>query len=362
MLETDNTISQAPPVRSQPEAANFPHKTYNMSADRSFFRAPQNPEPPKGMYYEVPKTPPTDRPPPIFPWEKHQSKASRVFPDDVPPKPAPSVSTPSITTDSNDEASSTSGPSTPTNPIASPGSRTNAWDEMPEINRYISNLPQNRRAKVQVLLNNQLQTPPGMRTPTGADTLQSPSLPKEDRRRPSIKLTDFPTEVERPSLPVTPAPIRRPSFWGAERDAAGDLPPAEGVPSQSDWNPAERLVELARRQSKVLEEGNLQTAGGRSIPDREVLASASKPEAISEEREEREREDREETLIAAAAAAAARQQATPSTTALSVSGPAPGLQPVPVFGTLDFGGAGAPDERQVTGSRDEIEVGPDVGT
>jgi hypothetical protein len=50
-----------------------------------------------------------------------------------------------------------------------------------------------------------------------------------------MKLTDFPSELERPSLPVTPAPIRRPSFWGEERDADGELPAAEGVPSQEDW-------------------------------------------------------------------------------------------------------------------------------
>jgi len=50
-----------------------------------------------------------------------------------------------------------------------------------------------------------------------------------------MKLTDFPTEFERPSLPVTPAP-RRPSFWGEERaDEEGELPTAEGVPKQQDW-------------------------------------------------------------------------------------------------------------------------------
>jgi hypothetical protein len=103
-----------------------------------------------------------------------------------------------------------------------------------------------------------------------------------------MKLTDFPTEVERPSLPVTPAPIRRPSFWGSERDEEGNLPTAEGVPKQDDWvrrfssypvpefpalspllqtiggilvarcqfcgkqNPIARLEELQRRQSEVL--------------------------------------------------------------------------------------------------------------
>lgn len=355
--ETDEMLSEAPPSQSRPEAANFPHEIYQMSNDPSLFQAPRNPEPPKGMYYEVPKEPPTNKLPPIFPWEGYQTKASRVFPDDVPPIPAPDLSIPSVTTDSNDEASSTSGPSTPTNNISSPTfCRTNAWDEIPAITRYISNLPQNRRPKIQVLMNKQVQTPPGMRTPTGTDNLQSSNLPGQEPRRPSMKLTDFPTELERPSLPVTPAPICRPSFWGAERDAAGDLLPAEGVPNQSDWNPAERLVDLARRQSKVLEEGTMLTSGGRSIPDREVLASASKPEANFEESEDKGRKVGEDAM--SPTATTARVPSTTTTATLSASGPAPGLQPGPVFRTLNFASGDVANVGQITGRGNEIDVGP----
>lgn len=56
-------------------------------------------------------------------------------------------------------------------------------------------------------------------------------------------MTDFPSEDDRPSLPVTPAPIRRPKFWGGGAPGIGledeeddeRLPTAEGVPGQSDW-------------------------------------------------------------------------------------------------------------------------------
>lgn len=369
--------SQPPPSHSRPEAANFPHETYNMSADPSLFHAPENPQPPKGMYYEVPKNPPMNKLPPIFPWEEHQEKASRVFPDDLPPKPTPSLSTPSVTTDSNDEDSSTSGPATPTNSSGPAGfSRTNAWDDMPEIDRYISNLPQNRRAKVQVLLNNVVQTPPGSRTPTGADNNNDPSSSSSDhpshnqqgdndtRRRQSTKLTDFPTELERPSLPVTPAPIRRPSFWGAERDAAGDLPPAEGVPAQSEWNPAERLVELARRQSKVLEDGPGGVGGvgggGRTIPNREMLPSSSSPSASKPVPIAEEREDKETPATVPA-------PSTTSTTSTTQS-PAPGVQAAPVFGALNFaggGGGGSGSSGNATAAAStaggEGEVAPDEG-
>lgn len=83
-----------------------------------------------------------------------------------------------------------------------------------------------------------------------------------------MKLTDFPTELERPSLPVTPAPVRRPRFWGDERDEEGELPAAEGVPAQTDWDPAAQLDILARRQSEVLASKLGADESGREIPTR----------------------------------------------------------------------------------------------
>ena len=92
-----------------------------------------------------------------------------------------------------------------------------------------------------------------------------------------MRLTDFPTEFERPSLPVTPAPIRRPSFWGEERDTLGNLPAAEGVPRQEDWDPMRKLEELQRRQSAVLLGEELEEGVGKTveIPAREMVGSAS---------------------------------------------------------------------------------------
>jgi len=183
-----------------------------------------------------------------------------------------------VTTD-DDTQTETSSPTTPTIRLSSPEpfatyQRSNAWDEVPEIERYISNLPQNRRAKIQVLTPS---TNPSSTTPQPPEALNSPN--PSQPRRPSMKLTDFPTEIERPSLPVTPAPVHRPSFWGAERDAQGELPAAEGVPEQSEWDPARRLEELQRRQSVVLGQGP-GGSPGRAIPDREVLGSASLPGGV----------------------------------------------------------------------------------
>ena len=269
-------LRQAPPSDSRPEAANFPKDIYSMSDDRHLFQAPTSyPEPPKNMWYEVPKMPPAhERPKPIFPWEENQSKPTRVFAEDR--APSPEV-TPSITTD-EETGPEESSPSTPVVRVSSPEpfatySRTNAWDEMPEIERYISALTQNRRAKVEVLLNT---------APAGEDVLSPGAEEPPAQRRPSMKLTDFPTEIERPSLPVTPAPVRRPSFWGEERDAAGELPGAEGVPKQEDWDPLVKLQELQRRQSEVFATGP--ASPPRAIPNR-VLPEAAVLSPTSEETE-----------------------------------------------------------------------------
>jgi glycogenin glucosyltransferase len=217
---------------SQPEASNFPAAHYEMSSDPTPFKAPERyPDPPKDMYYEVPKTPTYQKPAPIFPWELDAPKPTRIFPEDndVGETEFPLVggSGPAATADDT-KSEDKSSPVTPTTPTiqltpADPWqtyTRGNAWDDIPEIERYIGSLQKNRKGNIQVLQG------------YGSGSAEVSS---SGARRQSMKLTDFPTELERPSLPVTPAPIRRPSFWGEERDAKGELPAAEGVPSQEDW-------------------------------------------------------------------------------------------------------------------------------
>ncbi|KAH6681937.1 nucleotide-diphospho-sugar transferase [Halenospora varia] len=234
-----------PPSDSHPEASNFPATHYEMSSDPTPFKAPERyPDPPKNMYYEVPKTPTYQKPAPIFPWEKDAPKPTRVFPEDAFETTEPINRSESLLEHSESEAEPKS-PITPTTPTiqltpADPWqtyTRGNAWDDIPEIERYIGALQKNRKGNIQVLQG----------YGSGISQVSSPGA-----RRQSIRLTDFPTEVERPSLPVTPAPIRRPSFWGDERNEEGELPAAEGVPSQEEWDPAAQLEQLARRQSEVL--------------------------------------------------------------------------------------------------------------
>ena len=145
-----------------------------------------------------------------------------------------------------------STPSTPTVKVHPPPSEpwtsfqlNNAWDEVPEIGRYVEGLQRHRRGKSQGSTAD-IPSPLGVGAPRSG-------------RKPGLKLTDFPSETERPSLPVTPAPIARPPFWGHdEAEAAASesqeaLPAAEGVPAQSEWvcvhgrrwMPADCLCDLA---------------------------------------------------------------------------------------------------------------------
>ena len=195
-----------------------------MSQDPILYKAPSAyPVPPKDLWYEMPKASSFEKPlQPIFPWESKAPKPTRVFAEDLAPITAPVASS---TQGSDDDTQlEEDSPTTPTARVLSPEpwqnyTATNAWDEIPEIENFISSITQHRRGQVQILHDDS----------TGEDTISLGG------RRPSSKLTDFPTEIERPSLPVTPAPVRRPSFWGSERDEEGELPAAEGVPSQADW-------------------------------------------------------------------------------------------------------------------------------
>ena len=287
-----------------------------MSSDRNLYQAPKSyPEPPKDMWYEVPKAQPAnERPKPIFPWEENQAKPARVFAEDkeLSPEPTPSVETDEETQDD------TETPTTPTIQASSPEpfssyARTNAWD-VPEIERYIAALAQSRRSKIRL-------PPPG--SSSGEDVLSPAIEEAPPRRRPSMRLTDFPTEFERPSLPVTPAPVRRPSFWGEERDAAGDLPGAEGVPRQEDWDPMRKLEELQMKQAEVLSQGPASPT--RVIPDRQQPESAVLLPTS------------EDTII-------------PLTSITSVSSPPQQLKALaPTFEELDFG------------SRDVEKSGEDEG-
>ncbi|KIH94473.1 hypothetical protein SPBR_05552 [Sporothrix brasiliensis 5110] len=303
MSQNDPQWSPPPPTNAKPEAMNFPQTHYEMSRDATpFIPPPRYASPPRDMWYEVPKAAPApahERPAAIFPWETHQPPATRVFAE-PPPPPAPlseptraethsgqsgdhphpsfqepgaepSMTTGSPSMDLKTEPTTPTMPSTardvpPSDPWAS-FTRTNAWDGVPQIERYVDAFQkQHRRVR------SRGQAPGGgLRSGTSVGDVSGGGGADDAASAPwrrGSKVTDFPSEVERPSLPVTPAPIRRSSYWGSggpsfgtdDDDAEGGdgthlLPAADGVPKQADWvcvhgvvwTPADCLCEHLRR-------------------------------------------------------------------------------------------------------------------
>ncbi|KAJ2895207.1 Glycogenin-1 [Zalerion maritima] len=254
---------EPPPSDSKPEAENFPQEHYEMSGSTQPFIPPERyPSPPRNMWYEVPQEPPApayEKPRAIFPWESSQPTASRVFWDDSaestedddprtgePPGPSGSQpAEPSMTGSTIAEAKS--APETPSTVTATAFTgnmwasfdRANAWDDDPQIQRYAQKLEEKTQPRKSLVL---------LRADSG-------QLAGEGRTgHHGIRVTDFPSEYERPSLPVTPAPVRSHlRSWGSGGpNDAGELPTAEGVPSQADWDPITQLQKLAKEQSEAL--------------------------------------------------------------------------------------------------------------
>ena len=185
------------------------------------------------MYYQVPATKPEPQKiSQVFPWESHAPKPTRVFAEEQPPRiaspeaeqeqpttPEPIIPNPALAAI---DTTPTRAPFEPSAETWDSYSRSNAWDEDPSIQRYIESIQATRRARTQVLTNTQTSPNQSME-------------PTTEQRRPSTLLTDFPTEVERPSLPVTPAPIERQHGNTSDYYTSADLPAAEGVPDQEDW-------------------------------------------------------------------------------------------------------------------------------
>lgn len=186
------------------------------------------------MHYDMPqRLSPSETPKAVFPWESYAPKPTRIFPTEhaaspFSPQAPPQASIPHSAVLNTGPAKSPIGSSLTTTGSTivtfrdtwSNYERINTWDSVPEIEQYVQAFTQSNKAKVQVLHHNDTS----METPD----VVSPS------RGLGTRVTDFPSEVERPSLPVTPAP-RRPGFWEAERDKDGELPAAAGVPQQEDW-------------------------------------------------------------------------------------------------------------------------------
>jgi glycogenin glucosyltransferase len=180
-----------PPSGSKPEAANFPSTHYTFETERKQFKAPEEyPKPPTDMWYSVPDSRPQTPVAPIFPWEKqtHRPKTTRIFSEDYPQSPQ---------LDHN---------------IGSPQS---TWeDNAGGMEQYIKSIMTTTAEKGKA------------------------GIPVEERGE-SLVFTGFPDPIDRPSLPVTPAPTRTKTSWLDEDEdddkiAAATEAPKE-LPKQAEW-------------------------------------------------------------------------------------------------------------------------------
>jgi glycogenin glucosyltransferase len=283
-MEWDATRT-APPAESKPEAFNFPTEIYQFSTDTQPFQAPRSyPEPPKDMWFEVPKDKPRshEKPPPIFPWEEREvPPPSRTFAEDTPPSPPPQPESPPFAMGDEFEVTvdESTRPVTPTikiqeEPWAKFGTvNRNAWDEVEGIDQYVrafSSWQKTRSQSQDLTQQQQQQRQQHVMSPTNEpDPIEL--VDRVRKRRESLLLTDFPSAIERPSLPVTPAPRRRSTFWGEEREEG--MPAAEGVPDQADWDPDAQLESL--RRHSLIGPSDLHLPNQKHIPERQMPSSAA---------------------------------------------------------------------------------------
>jgi glycogenin glucosyltransferase len=179
-----------PPHRSRPEAAHFPTQLYTFESHKKPFQAPpEYPQPPRDLWYQIPETAPAPEsaPTPIFPWEKGPARptATRVFSDD-PPSPVQASIVP-----------------------------TRWEDSSGGMERYIRNI---------------------MSSATPAQQSQAESRPAAAavERPESLVFSGFPAVGDRPSLPVTPAPIMTNTFWGDRGDDEAGVAGA-GAFKKAEW-------------------------------------------------------------------------------------------------------------------------------
>jgi glycogenin glucosyltransferase len=193
VVKSHHSFRAPPPSRSRPEAEHFPTQQYTFE-DKKTFHAPQTyPEPPRDMWYNVPETKVSleEPPKPIFPWEQDRTRptTARVFAEDFPPSPQ-------------------------LNSPASPPS-TSWEDSTGGMEKYMRNIMISRADKLKE---------------EAAGTAHEPT----DRRE-SLVFTGLPAIEDRPSLPVTPAPIATPPFWADDQADQGTSAVPEVLSTQEEW-------------------------------------------------------------------------------------------------------------------------------
>ncbi|KAF3230920.1 glycogenin glucosyltransferase [Orbilia oligospora] len=145
----------SPPPNSRPEASNWPTQIYENEWDQAkqdtgLFVPPRVASPPTDLLnFEVPPKPqPSPRPSPIFPWEHgNTTPATRVFAGEGSPSPTLPLALPGSVDDEFETEEAAGGYSARGMAGWDSYSRTNAWDSIPSIERYVASFQQSTQPR-----------------------------------------------------------------------------------------------------------------------------------------------------------------------------------------------------------------------
>ncbi|KAF3154240.1 glycogenin glucosyltransferase [Orbilia oligospora] len=248
----------SPPPNSRPEASNWPTQLYENEWDQAkqdtgLFVPPRVASPPTDLLnFEVPPKPqPSPRPSPIFPWEHgNTTPATRVFAGEGSPSPTLPLALPGSVDDEFETEEAAGGYSARGMAAWDSYSRTNAWDSIPSIERYVASFQQSTQPR-RTVRKGDVTPNPQIR---GADEriLRTDGEHFDDETTTTTTITST-TGLLPPEISVTPTPFK--SLRGYRSHAMDDetkFPSAQGIPDQQHWDPMKSLAELRNAPGELL--------------------------------------------------------------------------------------------------------------
>ncbi|KAF3308551.1 glycogenin glucosyltransferase [Orbilia oligospora] len=250
----------SPPPNSRPEASNWPAQLYENEWDQAkqdtgLFVPPRVASPPTDLLnFEVPPKPqPSPRPSPIFPWEHgNTTPATRVFAGEGSPSPTLPLALPGSVDDEFETEEAAGGYSARGMAAWDSYSRTNAWDSIPSIERYVASFQQSTQPR-RTVRKGDVTPNPQIR---GADEriLRTDGEHFDDETTTTTTTTiTSTTGLLPPEISVTPTPFK--SLRGYRSHAMDDetkFPSAQGIPDQQHWDPMKSLAELRNAPGELL--------------------------------------------------------------------------------------------------------------
>ncbi|KAF3158660.1 glycogenin glucosyltransferase [Orbilia oligospora] len=249
----------SPPPNSRPEASNWPTQIYENEWDQAkqdtgLFVPPRVASPPTDLLnFEVPPKPqPSPRPSPIFPWEHgNTTPATRVFAGEGSPSPTLPLALPGSVDDEFETEEAAGGYSARGMAGWDSYSRTNAWDSIPSIERYVASFQQSTQPR-RTVRKGDVTPNPQIR---GADEriLRTDGEHFDDETTIMTTTITSTTGLLPPEISVTPTPFK--SLRGYRSHAMDDetkFPSAQGIPDQQHWDPMKSLAELRNAPGELL--------------------------------------------------------------------------------------------------------------